>query len=159
MLQLKRFEKFTQGIASCYKYIIKLKSHEMSSFGLKASHVMCIFFLGQNPDTGLKSGELVELCREDKAAISKSLAGLKKLGYVYTKDGAIIKYRKKYFISDSGMEIYYRICDIVKDAVDKCSVGLSEDELVVFYSSLDKITSNLGDLCSNLESADIEETH
>lgn len=116
---------------------------------------MCLFFLGQNRDTGLKSGELVELCREDKAAISKSLSALKKLGYVYTKDGAIIKYRKKYLISDAGMEIYDKICDIVEDTVEKCSVGLSENEIAVFYSSLDKITSNLGDLCSNLE--DVEE--
>ena len=156
MFHLKRFEKFTQGIASCYKYILKLKSHEMSSFGLKASHVMCLFFLGQNRDTGLKSGELVELCREDKAAISKALSALKKQGYVYTKDGAIIKYRKKYFISDSGMEIYDKVCDIVESTVEKCSVGLSEDEIAVFYSSLDKITSNLGDLCSNLEDVDEE---
>jgi len=157
MFHLKRFEKFTQGIASCYKYILKLKSHEMSSFGLKASHVMCIFFLGQNRDTGLKSGELVELCREDKAAISKALSALKKKEYVYTKDGAIIKYRKKYFISDSGMEIYDKICEIVEDTVDKCSEGLTVEELRVFHTSLDKITANLGNLCSNLEDHDEDE--
>ena len=105
MLHFKRFEKFTGAIADCYKYIIKLKSREMSSFGLKASHVMCLYFLGQNPE-GLKARELVTLCHEDKAAISKTLANLKEQGYVKAEDGmlSMLKYRRRYLITEKGME-------------------------------------------------------
>ncbi len=144
MKHFKRFEKFTGAIADCYKYIIKLKSREMSSFGLKASHVMCLYFLGQNPQ-GLKSGELIELCREDKAAISKSLSYLKEQGYVKTEDGvlSVLKYRKRYYITEKGMEVYKRILEFVEDTVAKCSQDLTEDELRIFYQSMDKITAKL----------------
>ncbi len=144
MLHFKRFEKFTGAIADCYKYIIKLKSREMSSFGLKAGHVMCLYFLGQNPQ-GLKASELVKLCREDKAGISKALSHLKDQGYVKTEDGmlSMLKYRKRYFITESGEKVYERILEIIEDAVDKCSADLTEDELRIFYQSMDKITAKL----------------
>ncbi len=153
MKHFKRFEKFTGAIADCYKYIIKLKSREMSSFGLKASHVMCLYFLGQNPE-GLKARELVTLCHEDKAAISKTLANLKELGYVKTEDGmlSMLKYRKRYFITEKGIEVYHRIAEFIEDTVEKCSADLSEDELRIFYQSMDKITAKLQNLVGETES-------
>ncbi len=147
MKHFKRFEKFTGSIADCYKYIIKLKSREMSSFGLKSGHVMCLYFLGQNTQ-GLKASELVKLCREDKAGISKALSHLKEQEYVKTEDGmlSVLKYRKRYFITEKGKGVYERILEIVEDVGDKCSADLRDDELRIFYQSMDKITARLSDL-------------
>ena len=41
---LQRFEDFVTGITVCYKYIQRIKSAEMTEFGLKGTHVMCLFF-------------------------------------------------------------------------------------------------------------------
>lgn len=157
MLHFKRFEKFTGAIADCYKYIIKLKSREMSSFGLKASHVMCLYFLGQDPE-GLKARELVTLCHEDKAAISKTLANLKEQGYVKAEDGmlSMLKYRRRYLITEKGMEVYDRIAEFIEDTVEKCSADLSDDEMRIFYQSMDKITSKLQNLVGESDENDDE---
>ena len=45
---LQRFQDFVTGITQCYRSIQKIKSTEMTEFGLKGTHVMCLFFLGQN---------------------------------------------------------------------------------------------------------------
>ena len=99
---ISRFEEFTKSVSQAYKYIIKIKSHEMVEYGLKASNVTCLFFLGKHAD-GLNATELCELCMEDKAAVSKSLAVLKEKGYVTQDEDK--KYKAKYVITPQGKEI------------------------------------------------------
>ncbi|MBQ8622817.1 MAG: winged helix-turn-helix transcriptional regulator [Oscillospiraceae bacterium] len=139
---LERFEKFTQSIGTAYKYIGKIKSNHMSSFDLKGSHVMCIFFLGRNPE-GLKANQLCELCQEDKGAVSKTLNTLKKRGLVESSAGRLRKYRAVYKITQEGMNVFNKVTVIIEDAVKKCSDDLTEEERSTFYSVLDKIIANL----------------
>ena len=47
----------------------------MKKFGLRASHTMCLYYLGRY-DGGLTATQLTELCKEDKAAISRCLGQL-----------------------------------------------------------------------------------
>ena len=72
---IRRFKEFTKNISFAYKYIIKIKSAAIKEFGLKGSHVMCLFYIGES-ENGLTATKLCKLCGEDKAAISKSLAAL-----------------------------------------------------------------------------------
>ena len=53
----------------------------MTEFGLKGTHVMCLFFLHHTPE-GLTAAQLCQLCAEDKAAISRTIATLKEKGYI-----------------------------------------------------------------------------
>ena len=46
---IQRFDAFVSGITSCYKYIQRIKSMEMTEFGLKGTHVMCLYYLRQTP--------------------------------------------------------------------------------------------------------------
>ena len=80
---IDRFENFTAYIAQAHKLILKIKTHEMQSFGLKASHVMCLYYIGKHPE-GLNAVELTTLCMEDKAGISKALAELKKKALIHS---------------------------------------------------------------------------
>ena len=48
---------------------------EMTELGLKGTHVMCLFFLHHTPE-GLTAAQLCQLCAEDKAAISRTIATL-----------------------------------------------------------------------------------
>ncbi len=139
---LQRFEKFTGCISKAYKYIGKIKTDYMSKFELKGSHVMCLFFLGKNPN-GLKAGELCELCQEDKAAISKTLSSLKKRGLVESTAGRFKKYRAVYKITDDGHDIYNRIIKAIEQSVEKCSEDLTPEERAIFYRTFDKILANL----------------
>ncbi len=140
---LDRFERFTQGIGLAYKNISKMKAKHMSSYDLKGSHVMCIFFLGRNPE-GLKATQLCELCQEDKGAVSKTLSSLIKRGLVDSNVGRLKKYRAVYTITEAGMEVYRHVVVGIDDVVKKCDEGVTDEELDVFYSVLARITDNLG---------------
>lgn len=141
---VERFEKFTKQISLAYKYIIKIKSCEMSEYGLKGSNVMCLFFLGKHRK-GLTATELCEICMEDKAWVSKSLAVLKEKGYVCHEEK---KYKAKYFMTDAGKKVFDKISVIINDVVEKSGSGLTEEERKTFYTALDKIVANLGNITS-----------
>jgi len=49
-----RFETFTRQITSIYRSIQKIKSVEMTSFGLKGVHVLCTYFLSAYKRTALR---------------------------------------------------------------------------------------------------------
>ena len=77
----KIFEHFTITILKLNKLVQKIKLYEMQEYGLKAIHVMCGYYLMENPD-GLTASELVKLTLEDKAAISRALKTLQEKGFV-----------------------------------------------------------------------------
>ena len=140
---IERFIEFTSNIAQAHKQINRIKSEKMADYGLKASHVMCLFYIGKHP-SGLTPGELIELCREDKAGISKCLNELKKQQLIETdNDNGAKKYRVRYRITSKGAGIYDNISRIIVEVVEKCGADLSEEERSVFYRSLGVIVSNL----------------
>ena len=148
---IERFIEFTSNIAQAYKHVIKIKSLKMADFGLKASHVMCLFYLGKNQE-GLTAGELIDLCREDKAGISKCLSDLKKQGLVVLDDGnGSKKYRARYRITPEGDAIYNDISGVIIKVVERCGSDLSEDERTIFYRSLGVIVKNLEALSAEME--------
>ena len=136
---LQRFESFVTGITVCYKYIQKIKSMEMTEFGLKGAHVMCLFFLHHNPE-GLTAAQLCQLCAEDKAAISRTIAFLQEQGYI---DAGEKKYRARLQLTESGLEVARRVDCLIEQWVELGGDGLSEQERAVFYHALELIASNL----------------
>ena len=137
-----RFKEFTKNISFAYKYIIKLKSAAIREFGLKGSHVMCLFYVGE-ADNGLTATKLCKLCGEDKAAISKSLSALLELGYVELENDENKKYRSKYFLTKSGKRVKDALDVKISDVVADGGIGLTEEEREAFYSALQKIVDNL----------------
>lgn len=148
---IERFEDFTSMIALANKSILKIKSHEMEKLGLKASHVMCLYYLGKHPE-GLTAGELVKLCEEDKAAVSKNVATLRERGMLYLDDNnGAKKYRAKYVITEEGKAVYEKISEIILRAVAACSAEFSAKERETFYKSLETIAMNLEKFYQQLE--------
>lgn len=145
----ERFEEFTTNISRAYKSMLKIKGHEMTEYGLKASNVACLFFLGKHEE-GLMATELCALCMEDKAAVSKSLAVLKEKGYVEREEDGR-KYKQKYRITDSGKLVFDEISTIIGEIVERVGDGLTDEERNVFYKSLGIIVGNLNKMCDRLE--------
>ena len=76
-----RFERFVVSITELHRYLQKLKELEMGQLDLKAGYTMCLYHLGKHPE-GLTATQLTELCKEDKAAISRTLSQLSAKGLV-----------------------------------------------------------------------------
>jgi DNA-binding MarR family transcriptional regulator len=148
---INRFENFAAYIAQANKYILKIKSQGMERFGLKAAHLMCVYYLGKHEE-GLTAGELAEYCMEDKAAISKSLSELKSKEFVMTdnEDGKKV-YRSKYFLSPKGKSAFCEIKDTILHITELVAEGLSMEEGAILYRSLERVVNNLKDYYSEMD--------
>lgn len=137
-----RYETFTILINKISRYILKIKSHEMESLGLKSTHVSCLYFLYRQ-NKSLTAHELTILCDEDKGAISRSIDYLKDNGYIeYEKDVAKA-YKTPIYLTSKGKEIGEVISKKINNILDVASYGLSEQEKESMYHCLNTICNNL----------------
>lgn len=136
---IDRFQSFVSGITICYKYIQKIKSMEMTEFGLKGTHVMCIFYISHSEEE-LTAAQLSQLCAEDKAAISRTLVTLQEKGYIEAGEK---KYRAQLRLTEKGEVLAGQIDSLIEQWVGFGGDGLSEEERTAFYYALDLISSNL----------------
>lgn len=133
------YVKFTVSINKLNKIILKIKSLEMSKYGLQPIHASCIYYLFKNTQ-GLTSKELCELTLEDKAAISRAVKKLQENKVVeYSLHGRNIKI----VLTKIGEKIAQEISEKIKCAVKAGSVNLTDGERDFFYNSLIEISDNL----------------
>lgn len=148
---MDRFEAFTGSILELNRYLQKLKELEMKPFGLRANHVMCLYYLGKHPQ-GLTATELTEVCREDKAAISRSLSQLVQKGLVSGEFPEHKRaYRTKLYLTDSGRELVQNIDRRVDLIMTSGSSGMTLQQREVFYQCMDLIIHNLTQYISEQE--------
>ena len=140
---IQRFEVFVNAITAINRSINKLKMQEMKSFGLKGTHVMCLFQLQKHPD-GLTSAMLTQLCDEDKAAISRALSELsKKELIVYEEVPGQRRYRSLITLTQEGKDITTKMYEKIMHAVGAGAQGYSDEERDTFYHVLLLVTKNL----------------
>lgn len=146
---IERFESFTTSVAKAYKCIQKIKLAETKRMGLKPSHVMCMYYLGKNPE-GLTATELCKLCIEDKAAVSRTIVELTKKEFVkYSETYPSRKYRTRIILTEEGKEINNHINEAIARAVTNASKSLDEEERKNFYRVFFYITDNLEMICDS----------
>lgn len=141
----KRFERFAAAVLEMNRYLQRIKEQEMRRFGLRSAHTMCIFYLGQHPE-GLTVTQLTEICREDKAAVSRNLSELSRMGLVSCSappDRRV--YRDPYRLTERGKEIAAQVEARASDALSACGRGLTEAQRDNFYTAAQIIISNLED--------------
>ena len=137
---IQRFDAFVSGITSCYKYIQRIKSLEMTEFGLKGTHVMCLYYLRQNP-AGLTASQLCGLCAEDKAALSRAVTELRSRGYITSLSEKA--YRAMLTLTSAGQEIARKFDNLIEGWVTAGGDGLTDEERSDFYKTLSAIAENL----------------
>lgn len=147
---LERFENLTLGTSQIYKDIQKIKKARMSSLGLKGTHVMCLYYLHQNPE-GLTAAQLCSLCRENKAGISRILSELEAHRFLtYEQPHGDKKYRTRASLTESGEAYASEITDLILHATQIGGKGITEEERTVFYRVLFQIAENLNEFCAEL---------
>ena len=137
---IQRFQEFLTGITVCYKYIQRIKNAEMTEFGLKGTHVACMFYLNHNPE-GFTAAQLCNLCAEDKATISRTVSELRAKGYI--EPGAGKNYRAPLRLTEAGRDIARQMDPLIESWVTVGGEGMTEEQRAAFYDSLSLIASNL----------------
>ncbi len=137
----QRFEVFTHLINKIAKSVRKIKTEEMSGFGIKSSHVVCIYYLYKQP--GLTAVQLGLYCDEDKALISRSLDYLQENGYVQFESEGKKTYNKKIILTEKGQAIGEVISGKIDKILSEVGSFMSESERMVFYDTLSRVSNEL----------------
>ena len=148
---IERFEAFTTSVTKAYKCIQKIKLTETERMGLKANHVMYLYYLGKNPE-GLTAGELSKLCIEDKAAVSRTILDLTEKGFVKaSEEDSKRKYKTKIVLTQEGINRKKQLNEAIAKAVNEASSSLNEIDRENFYRVFFDITDNLENICNSYE--------
>ena len=139
----KKFELFVMSVTRAYKYITQIKKMDSSTFGIKGIHVMCMVFLGMHPE-GLTVSELTALCCEDKAAISRVVDSLVRLGYICDDrvDGKR-RWRSKLLLTEEGSKKAGQMFEHINKMVDFISDSFTAEDELHFYKTFSKVNDNL----------------
>lgn len=138
-----RFEKFVISITELHRYLQKLKELEMGQLDLKAGYTMCLYYLGKHPE-GLTATKLTELCKEDKAAISRTLSQLGAKGLVSCELPEHKRsYRTLYYLTEEGSIVVRKISSRICSALAHGGDGMTEEQRINLYDSLERISHNL----------------
>ena len=140
-----RFENFTVAILKLNKLIQKIKLYEMRDYGLKAIHVMCVYYLRTRGE--LTASELSKLTLEDKAAISRAISFLNEKGFVNYDSN---KYNAPIKLTGEGIKVSEYINRRADSAVNAGGGFLTEEERINFYFALELIAKNLKNYYENL---------
>lgn len=140
-----RFNTFTTLISRISRNIHKIKTREMSKFGLKSTHVSCLYYLFKN-NGKLTAKELCDICKEDKGAISRSLDYLEENGYIFCDEKKEKRYKSQLCLTEQGKKTAEEIADIIDNILAKSDMGLTKEEMVIFYKCLARLSTNLEEL-------------
>lgn len=142
----QRFETFTVLISKISRYIRKIKTEEMVEFKLKSPHVTCLYYLYKNK-TGMTAKQIISLCDEDKAAISRSLDYLEKQGLIECSMPQEKRYRSLLKLTKTGISVGSKIAEKIDEIVNLASDGITDSDREVLYKSLNLINENLQKIC------------
>ena len=138
-----RFEKFSIAVLELNRCLQRIKDLEMRKFGLRSAHTMCVFYLGQHPE-GLTVTQLSEICREDKAAVSRCLSQLAQRELVVSYAPRNLRaYRNPYRLTEKGRLLAKQMDERVAEALRWGGKGLTEEQRESFYASAQIILDNL----------------
>ncbi len=142
----ERFETFTVLINRISRNIRKIKNQEMAEYNLRSAHISCLYYLYMSK--GLTATELCERCEEDKATISRAVEYLETNEYLICESKSVKRYKSSLLLTEKGVIVAKKIADKIDSVLEEISVGLTEQERVAFYRSLDIISESLEKVAS-----------
>ena len=144
-----RYQIFTGLITKISREIRRIKTEEMMLFGLSNTHVSCMYYLYK--ENALSAKELMDICLEDKAALSRTISHLEKNGYVECESLLKKRYNSALKLTTKGLEIAAQIAKKIDKILDFVGKGISETERQNMYNSLMVVSNNLDRYCGKYE--------
>ena len=138
----ERFEAFTVLIARLSRSIRRIKAEEMADFGLKVSHVSCLYYL--HCAGALTASELCERCEEDKAAVSRAIDYLKSEGFIEASTNGAKPYKCPLVLTKKGEQAGDAIAQKIATVLREIDDSLTDEQRAAFYQSLTAVSDRLG---------------
>ena len=142
----QRYARFSSAISGINQYIQKIESDEMKKYNLRGSCAQyLVAILSSSED--LTATRLSEICRKDKAAVSRTLAELEQAGMILRCDREGRRYRANLKLTEKGMTVARNVNRLVYLAVQKASEGYDMESRQTFVNVLNLIAGNLQTIC------------
>lgn len=141
----ERFYLFVLRINCISKYINKLKFEFAPQIGVKNVHIFWIYELYTHPE-GMTASELASSAMISRSLISREIENLMEGGYVQVQlnaDGKRVNYNSHITLTEKGLQLAKSITQKGMEVQNRVSEGISEEELVIFYGTLEKMQNNL----------------
>ena len=145
----ERFRTFTVLITKLYRAIRKIKSEETEEYGLTNPHVSCLYYLYKEETLTLK--ELVDICLEDKAILSKATSYLETNGLIVCDSDQKKRYNSYFKLTDKGLLVAKSIAGKIDNILDYASADINDSDREVLYRSLTSISERLDKFCEKYE--------
>ncbi len=145
----ERFRTFTVLITKLYRAIRKIKSEETEEYGLSNSHVSCLYYLYKEKSLTLK--ELVDICLEDKAILSKASVHLETKGLIACDSNQKKRYNSYFTLTEKGLAVAKSIAGKIDEILEYASADIRESDREVLYKSLFSISDKLDKFCKKYE--------
>lgn len=141
----ERFYLFVLRINCISKYINKLKFEFAPQIGVKNVHIFWIYELYTHPE-GLTASELASRAMISRSLISREIENLMEGGYIQVQlnaDGKRVNYNSHITLTEKGLQLAKSITQKGMEVQNRVSEGISEEDLVIFYGTLEKMQNNL----------------
>ena len=145
-----RFKKFSLLIDGIHKSVHNLKVTIAPHLGVKGVHILWIYELLGAPD-GLTAAELAARNNINRSLISREIEALVKDGFVSSSSGDGPRYNEKLYLTERGKESAKRICAEAAELQEAVDEGISEEELLSLYATLEKINNNFKKIGKNIK--------
>ncbi len=149
----ERFYIFTLLVDGIHKCIHRIKFDFAPHFGVKSVHMFWLYQLRAHPE-GLTSAELAECSHISRSLVSREIERLRENGYIQIRETARGK-RKNYSspitLTEKGIELADNICLEARKIQERAGENISEEELIIFYSTLSKFYQNLKNVIKESE--------
>lgn len=140
---LNRFARFSLAISEIDRCWHKLAAEEMAKYDLNSPHAVYLTALYDASDEGITAAKLGELCRKNKADVSRMVSILEKKGLVRREAIGTNLYRAKLLLTEEGKQAAEHVRERAAVAVELAGAGLSDESREIFYAALEQITANL----------------
>lgn len=138
----ERYTIFTTSITGISHSIQQIKNIALNPYGLKGRNVNCLFHLYRYHE-GITLLELAKICGQDKAAISRCVSDLRKMGYVTATSESGKNYRAQIRLTDKGIKAAAHLDSCITEAVESGGTAMTEEERETFYRCLQNIDRDL----------------
>lgn len=156
-MELERFGRFTLLIDNISKVIHKIKVDTVPYLGIKSVHVFWIYNLYAHPE-GLTATEIAANRQVDRSLVSREIAELCSDGYIEYVGctGTRRNYNTRLVLTEKGRALARVIWHEAMEIQNKADIGVSDEELEVFYSILERLHANLARIAKEREQEFVE---
>lgn len=145
-----RFTAFAAILARVAKDIQYIENSRMAAYGLRSAHTLCLLQISRHAQ-GITPSALASCWGVDKALVSRTTGELMAGGFLcYEEDEKHEKkYKRRLLLTETGKHVAMEIREVIRQAANRVSGGLPEEDLAVFYRVFHRLADNIAALAED----------